>query len=174
MPALAPKFPQAAADAGLSQPPPQELAQRELAHWRGQLRFDAPGPRYSYQPGAERSYVRLPSPAGCEAWLICWPPGSRAPWHDHGSAAALATVLCGELRERVQASAAVRGSRTRSWRAGSVIEIAPYACHEVWNASVHTAYSVHVYTPRLDDMTFYTRTRTGELRVLHKEQAAQW
>jgi predicted metal-dependent enzyme (double-stranded beta helix superfamily) len=125
-----------------------------------------------YPRGAERSYVRLPSRAGCEVWLIAWPPGSGVPLHDHGEASALVTMLSGELQESLLPpdGPAVE----RSWRRHGSLEIPRYARHTVWNASEQTAYSLHVYTPQLAAMTFYERLASGELRALRSEEAAQW
>src|SRR5262245_56260335 len=62
-------------------------ASLELSHWRTRLRFDDLSQTCSvYARGAERAYLRLPSREGCETWLIVWPPGARAPLHDHGGA----------------------------------------------------------------------------------------
>lgn len=148
-------------------------ASLELSHWRTRLRFDDLSQTCSvYARGAERAYLRLPSREGCETWLIVWPPGARAPLHDHGGASALATVLSGELRESLQFGTGHWVERT--WRSGSRCEIAAHARHEVWNASENTAYSLHVYTPRLASMTFYERTREGGLRTLHSQRAEPW
>jgi predicted metal-dependent enzyme (double-stranded beta helix superfamily) len=147
-------------------------AQLELTHWRARLRFDDLESIDVYPRDAQRSYVRLPSRAGCEAWLIVWPPGSRAPLHDHGLASALASVLCGELSEALQHGTDPFIQRT--WRAGATVEIVQGARHEVWNPGERTAYSLHVYTPRLASMTYYERTEAGGLQVLHTERAENW
>lgn len=147
-------------------------AQLELSNWRASLRFEDLRASAVYPRGAQRSYVRLPSRAGCEAWLICWPAGARAPLHDHGGASALATMLVGELREWLQPYPG--SSIERCWRRDARIEIPTHARHEVWNDSEVTAYSLHVYAPRLASMTFYERTQSGELRALHSEDAQQW
>jgi Cysteine dioxygenase type I len=147
-------------------------AELELTQWRARLRFEDLNLAAVYPHGADRSYVRLPSRSGCEVWLICWPAGSRAPLHDHGEASALATMLHGELREwlKPEQDAAV----TRIWRGSETVEIPVHARHEVWNESEHTAYSLHVYAPRLASMTFYERAASGEMRALRREDAQQW
>lgn len=147
-------------------------ARSELARWRARLCFDDLETLGVYPRDAQRSYLRLPCRAGCEVWLIVWPPGSRAPLHDHGEAAAVASVLCGELSETVSLGSGP--FELRSWRAGATLEIPRGARHEVWNAGEHTAYSVHVYTPKLASMTFYERTDTGGLAPLRSEHAGQW
>jgi hypothetical protein len=153
-------------------PPALDLTTAELtlSAWRSRLRFEDLSACTVYPRGAERSYVRLPS-RGCEVWLICWPPGSMAPLHDHGSASALATMLSGELQEWLKP---IDGASVeRLWRSDATLEIPAFARHEVWNASEHTAYSLHVYTPRLQAMTFYERLASGELRVLRREDTGE-
>jgi len=147
-------------------------AELELSAWRTRLCFADLSACTVYPRGAERSYVRLPSRAGCEAWLICWPPGSSAPLHDHGEAGALVTMLSGELREWLQPPDGP--CIERSWHEDRSLEIPRHARHTVWNASEHTAYSLHVYTPHLASMTFYERLASGELRALRREGADQW
>lgn len=153
-------------------PPALAAAHLELSHWRTRLCFDELESIGLYPRDAQRSYVRLPSRAGCEVWLIVWPPGSRAPLHDHGTASALAAVLCGELHESLQIGQDPFIQRT--WRVGTALEIAHGARHEVWNQGEHTAYSLHIYTPRLASMTFYERTEAGGLQVLRSERAEDW
>jgi predicted metal-dependent enzyme (double-stranded beta helix superfamily) len=148
-------------------------ALRELDRWLSRLRFDDLHELVAdvYARGSQRSYVRLPSGQGCEAWLICWPPGSQAPLHDHGGAAGFASVLTGWLRECLYPNgrdAAGQGFE-RAWRSGAIVRVDPHACHEVSNISDSTAYSLHVYQPRLRSMTYYERTASGELRPVHSE-----
>ena len=147
-------------------------ARQELARWRARLRFDDLETLGVYPRDAQRSYLRLPSRGGCEVWLIVWPPGSRAPLHDHGEASAVASVLCGELCESLALGAGPFSER--SWQPGGLLEIPRGARHEVWNAGEHTAYSLHVYTPRLANMTFYERTPSGALAPLRSESAEDW
>ena len=152
--------------------PTESDARRELQRWRARLCFDELESIGVYPRDAQRSYVRLPSGSGCEVWLIVWPPGSRAPLHDHGPASAVASVLCGELQELLQVGSGPFVER--SWRAGATLAIPEGARHEVWNEGEQTAYSLHVYTPRLASMTFYERTQAGEVQVLRSEHAEDW
>jgi predicted metal-dependent enzyme (double-stranded beta helix superfamily) len=147
-------------------------ARRELSRWRARLCFDDLETLGVYPRDAQRSYLRLPSRGGCEVWLIVWPPGSRAALHDHGEASAVASVLCAELRESLALGAGPFSQRT--WQAGAVLEIPRGARHEVWNAGEQTAYSLHVYTPKLASMTFYERTPSGALTPLRSERAEDW
>jgi predicted metal-dependent enzyme (double-stranded beta helix superfamily) len=122
---------------------------------------------------AARSYLRLPVARSCEAWLIRWPAGSCAPLHDHGGARGVAAMVRGTLREWRTELGLVRSAK-RAWRYGDSIELAVGTCHEVHNLQRQTAYSIHVYEPRLERMTFYDRTLAGDLRPLRQEGASQW
>jgi len=155
-----------------SPPPALDVARRELKRWCARLRFDDLTNLHVYPRDTQRSYLRLPSGAGCETWLIVWPPGSRAPLHDHGEASAIASVLCGALSESIALGDGPFVER--SWDAGQMLEIPSGARHEVWNPGEHTAYSLHVYTPRLAAMTFYERTESGGLMALRSEGAGDW
>lgn len=122
----------------------------------------------------ERGYLALaPAAVRCEAWLIRWPPGTIAPLHDHGTAHGLAQVLSGALDETRFASSASR-ALYREWTPEQVIVLPVGACHEVRNVGAGVAYSIHVYAPRLEHMTFYDRGAAGELRPLRQELADQW
>jgi hypothetical protein len=127
------------------------------------------------QHGAvERAYWRLsPAAMRCEAWLIRWPAGSVAPLHDHGRAHGVARVLAGTLHELRFVPGAAR-PQAGTWHPGESIVIARGLCHEVRNTSERTAYSVHVYAPRLERMTFYDRGACGELRPVRQERSTQW
>jgi predicted metal-dependent enzyme (double-stranded beta helix superfamily) len=122
----------------------------------------------------ERAYSRLSAAGfGCEAWLIRWPPGSVAPLHDHGRARGVAQVVAGTLNElRFVPGSAV--PQLRDWRPGESIDLARGICHEVRNLAGHTAYSIHVYAPRLERMTFYDRGACGELRPVRQERSIEW
>jgi predicted metal-dependent enzyme (double-stranded beta helix superfamily) len=121
-----------------------------------------------------RSYALLEATrGGCEAWLICWPPGTGAPWHDHGSARGIARVLRGSLREERQLPCTTRALR-RAWRTDDVIELPQGVRHDVQNATRQAAYSIHVYDPQLLQMTFYQREVGGMLRPLRTEQSREW
>jgi predicted metal-dependent enzyme (double-stranded beta helix superfamily) len=122
----------------------------------------------------ERAYLRLaPAAIRCEAWLIRWPPGSLAPLHDHGAAHGVAHVLRGALHE-LRFTSGLAAARSRDWKPGAAIELALGTCHEVRNTGLLVAYSIHVYAPRLEHMTFYDRGATGELRPLRQERSREW
>jgi hypothetical protein len=149
------------------------LARRELARWQVRLGAMELG-AWAFQPRTGeggRWYLRLPSPQGCETWLIYWPPGSAAPLHDHGDASAVALVLRGELRER----ACAQGEWfERSWQAQSSVELPKHIRHTVWNEGKQAAYSVHVYAPGLASMTYYEHSAGGILRAIRTEESEAW
>jgi len=82
-------------------------------------------------------------------------------------------MVRGTLREWRTELGLVRSAK-RAWRYGDSIELAVGTCHEVHNLQRQTAYSIHVYEPRLERMTFYDRTLAGDLRPLRQEGASQW
>jgi predicted metal-dependent enzyme (double-stranded beta helix superfamily) len=123
---------------------------------------------------AERAYLRLESAAvRCEAWLIRWPPGTLAPLHDHGAAYGLAEVVAGALHE-LRFRHGLTAPQHRDWKPGQPIELALGTCHEVRNAELLVAYSIHVYAPRLEHMTFYDRGAAGELYPVRQERSREW
>ena len=146
-------------------------ARRDLARWQARL-ASLDLSQWQFLPrDDQRAYLRLPSAAGCETWLIRWPPGSRAALHDHGEASAVAVVLRGELRER----AFLHGECfERLWQTQLPIELPKHVRHAVWNESAEDAYSVHVYAPQLTSMTFYEHLADGSLKAIRSEGAEQW
>jgi predicted metal-dependent enzyme (double-stranded beta helix superfamily) len=122
----------------------------------------------------ERAYLRLePTAIYYEAWLIRWPPGSVAPLHDHGGAHGVAHVLGGALHE-LRFTPGLAAPQHRDWLPGAEIDLALGTCHEVRNTAQAVAYSVHVYAPRLERMTFYDRGAAGELRPVRQERSREW
>jgi predicted metal-dependent enzyme (double-stranded beta helix superfamily) len=153
----------------------QASARRVLEQWLRHIPRDAQFARLQRLWAAQscRRFLRLPTAEGLEAWFIGWPGGSLAPLHDHGSAAGVVGVLSGRLIESFQRPG-LDGWQERDWRAGQRLELASGLCHEVRNAGTQIAYSVHVYAPRLERMTFYDRTVEGGIRPIRVEHASQW
>jgi hypothetical protein len=152
----------------------RDVLRAEVLRWRKRLRFGSLLGLHSLARGTPRSYLRLPSAAQCEVWLICWPPGSRAPLHDHGGARGIASVLCGELQEVIYQRGDGPSWVERTWGPDALITLSSEACHEVFNPHDETAYSLHVYEPRLLSMTYYARTPAGGVEVLRSEGADRW
>src|SRR3954454_4523947 len=62
--------------------------------------------------GLDRRWLKLPTDAGWDAWLIGWPPGARTGWHDHQGSAGAFVLVQGRLTEWSVPSAD-RTSRSR-------------------------------------------------------------
>jgi len=156
-------------------PEARPSARRVLEHWLWQIPRDAQFRTLQQLWAAQpcRRFLRLPTTEGFEAWFIGWPGGSVAPLHDHGQASGVVGVLSGRLIESFHRPG-LEGWQERTWRAGQRLELASGVCHEVRNTGTRIAYSVHVYTPRLERMTFYDRTSEGGMQPIRVEQASQW
>ncbi|MGW9498556.1 cysteine dioxygenase [Streptomyces prasinus] len=132
-----------------------------------------------------RTWVRLDGPAGSEAWLIGWPPGTGTGWHDHGESLGAFMTASGELKEN---SLSVRlptdgwktlelndgVDRERRLAAGQGRAFGRHHVHEVLNESPEQhAVSVHAYYPPLPLMRRYSRTGPT-LRLEQVERPADW
>src|SRR5215471_14868219 len=110
-----------------------------------------------------RWYQRLTSDDDHEVWLLSWLPGQRTGFHDHGESSGAFTVARGTLRERTMPgrrpgpSAAVSREEVRTF--------GPWYIHDVINASVHPAVSVHAYSPPLTSMRHFGFGPAGLERV---------
>jgi Cysteine dioxygenase type I len=124
-------------------------------------------------PGV-RTWTSLDTPNGWDAWLIAWPEGSDTGWHDHQGSAGVFAVAQGSLTEfsvsgsrlaiaSSAGSTALPGDiaansgdvRTQRIDAGTPRTFGPKHIHHVVNEHPLTAYSVHVYAPRLRGMSRY-------------------
>jgi predicted metal-dependent enzyme (double-stranded beta helix superfamily) len=114
----------------------------------------------------ERLFVELDSSPYLQIWLLSWPAGTNAGWHDHDESAGAFLVVRGALRERT----AHGGQRTdRTLIAGEGRSFGPNHVHNVANVGVDTALSVHVYTPRLTALNHYAETPAGlQLKAVDK------
>jgi Cysteine dioxygenase type I len=133
----------------------------------------------------KRTWVRIEGPAGSEAWLIGWPPGTGTGWHDHGGSHGAFATATGALKED---SLAVR-LPTEGWRslelaegidrervltAGDARAFGENHVHEVRNESAgEHAVSVHAYYPPLPLMRRYSRTG-AVLRLEEVELPEEW
>jgi predicted metal-dependent enzyme (double-stranded beta helix superfamily) len=138
----------------------QGLAAREH-EWLGQVRY-----------GQDRRwYQRLAWNDDHEVWLLSWLPGQRTGFHDHGESSGAFTVARGTLRERTTPghrpgpSVPVHRGETRSFGAWYV--------HDVINASVQPAVSVHAYSPPLTSMRRF-EFGPGGLERVTTETTARW
>ncbi|TDC26228.1 cysteine dioxygenase [Streptomyces sp. 8K308] len=111
-------------------------------------------PLVRYDPSS-RWYHRLRTGPGYEVWLLSWVPGQGSGWHDHGESSGVYGVLAGALTE----TTADRGGRVLT--PGSLRVLAPGFVHEVVNASLEPAVSLHVYFPGLTQMRMHPRSRSA-------------
>ncbi|GAB2748567.1 cysteine dioxygenase [Kitasatospora kifunensis] len=130
---------------------------REIAadrdRWAPLVRYDA----------LTRWYARLETGPGYEVWLLSWLPGQSSGFHDHGAATGVLTVVQGELVERSltvpQQTAphygASGGESTRTLRPGGQRVFSAGYRHEVVNAALEPAVSIHLYSPGLTEMNQY-------------------
>ncbi|MEV7682494.1 cysteine dioxygenase [Streptomyces sp. NPDC088341] len=132
-----------------------------------------------------RTWIRLDGPAGSEAWLIGWPPGTGTGWHDHGGSHGAFATAAGALKEdSLAARLPTEGWKTlelaegvdreRKLTAGEGRAFGRHHVHEVRNESgADHAISVHAYFPPLPLMRRYSRTG-AVLRLEHVERPEEW
>ncbi len=123
----------------------------------------------------ERSWQLLAESESFEAWAIAWPAGGAIELHDHGLSAAAVVVAVGEITEtKVTAHGGVVRSWSRSVKAGGSFTVDPHEVHDVANLGASPALSVHVYSPRLSEMTYYEveNGRLVEIRKLEVSSSA--
>jgi hypothetical protein len=114
----------------------------------------------------ERRWVELDSSPYLQIWLLSWPVGTGTGWHDHGESAGAFLAVSGTLGEQT-----AHGHRhlRRTLAAGQGRAFAPNHIHNVFNVGLETAFSVHLYAPRLTSMTRYAVSPAG-LRVTAVDQ----
>ena len=110
------------------------------------------------QHSSERRWVELDSSPYLQIWLISWPAGTGTGWHDHGESAGAFLTVIGTLGEQT-----THGHRhiSRTLTGGQGRTFTPNHIHNVFNVGLQTAFSVHLYAPRLTSMTRYTVTPAG-------------
>jgi predicted metal-dependent enzyme (double-stranded beta helix superfamily) len=99
----------------------------------------------------ERSGRRIFWTPDYDVWLLRWPPGTRVTPHDHGDSAGAFAVVDGELIE-LRWHGSVPECRLVAAREAVAVERG--VVHDVV-ATNRVAYSVHVYSPPLEAMSFY-------------------
>ncbi len=108
-----------------------------------------------------RWWTKLVDDANVDVWLLSWLQSQETDLHDHGGSAAAFTVVQGALAEvRVGAYGAVDLSHVTAAER-SVQWVAPGVIHDVSNPFNVPAVSVHAYSPPLEQMTYYRRTKDG-------------
>jgi hypothetical protein len=106
----------------------------------------------------ERRWIEIESSRYLQIWLLSWPVGSETGWHDHGESKGAFLTVSGTLSEQV-AHGHRRIERTLSADEGRTF--GGEHVHNVTNAGLEPAVSVHLYTPRLIKMTRYAMTPAG-------------
>ncbi|MGQ0837518.1 cysteine dioxygenase [Actinokineospora sp.] len=109
----------------------------DRSRWRELLRYD---PDVRFVALVDRTDE-------LEVWLMSWLPGQSTDLHDHAQAAGAFTVVCGTLTERVARGASgERPSKVlHQVAAGQSRVFGPGYVHQVRNAGVDPAVSLHVY-----------------------------
>src|ERR1700728_3197082 len=106
-----------------------------------------------------RAYELLELSEDFEVWVIHWPTGGLLQLHDHGGSSGALWVVSGSLEEGTF-------SRTETYErrwvdAGQGISFGPEHVHDVVNHGTAVATSVHVYSPPMEKMTFFTPGSSG-------------
>ena len=106
----------------------------------------------------ERRWVELDSSPYLQIWLLSWPAGTGTGWHDYGETTGAFLTVSGALGE--QTADGHRHIR-RTLTAGEGRSFTPGHIHNVFNVGLETAFSVHLFAPRLTSMTRYAVTPAG-------------
>ena len=139
-----------------------EIAAAEQS-WRSIVHFSA----------EHRWYRRLVLAEDHEIWLLSWLPGQHTGFHDHGEARGAFAVAQGELRETLARPGRNR-VRNRCASAGSVTTFGAGHLHDVSNATITPAISVHAYSPPLTAMRRYEMTSEGLALVRTDRAELDW
>jgi rhodanese-related sulfurtransferase/mannose-6-phosphate isomerase-like protein (cupin superfamily) len=107
--------------------------------WMDKVRLRADG----------RWYERLYHGKDYDIWVISWLPGQSTGFHDHGASSGAFVVATGTLEEHRP------GERTRVIHPGEPHAFGPDLAHDVRNASLAPAISIHAYSPPLSEMNEY-------------------
>src|ERR1700722_19997234 len=96
-----------------------------------------------------RWYERLYHGPDHDIWVISWLPGQSTGFHDHGASSGAFIVAAGNLEEHRP------GEQARVVYAGEPRAFGPDYAHDVRNASLAPAISIHAYSPPLSEMNEY-------------------
>lgn len=137
------------------------------------LASSAEADAFDPRPG-ERGLLRLLRTEQIEAWLISWTPSSFLGLHDHGGSRGAFRVLDGRLDEMYTDGESRSPLQVAHLEQGAIRSFGPSHIHEVWNPSSVTALSVHVYSPPLHQMRFYSHEDQRFLEITRTETSAEW
>jgi mannose-6-phosphate isomerase-like protein (cupin superfamily) len=107
----------------------------------------------------ERAYELLELSAYFEVWVIHWPTDGLLSLHDHGGSSGALWVVSGALEEGSVSMG--RAVHRRTIEAGHGTSFGPEHVHDVVNTGTEVATSVHVYSPPMEKMTFFTLDDAG-------------
>lgn len=107
-----------------------------------------------------RWYALLHRRTNYDVWLLAWDPGHETDWHDHGGSSGSFAVARGQLVEQFRRPRSGLAGARRV-RDGAAVTFGPAHVHNVTHAGGAPALSVHVYSPALVAMTYYSRTAYG-------------
>jgi len=96
-----------------------------------------------------RWYDRLYLDPDYDIWLISWMPGQSTGFHDHGGSSGAFVVTTGILEELHP------GEQSRVIHPDKPYAFGPTYAHDVRNASLAPAISIHAYSPPLSEMNGY-------------------
>jgi rhodanese-related sulfurtransferase/mannose-6-phosphate isomerase-like protein (cupin superfamily) len=96
-----------------------------------------------------RWYERLYQSADYDIWAISWMPGQSTGFHDHGESSGAFMVATGVLEEHRP------GAEPLAILSGDSRAFDSDYAHDVRNASVAPAVSIHAYSPPLNEMNEY-------------------
>ncbi len=97
----------------------------------------------------QRWYERLYQGSDHDIWVISWLPAQSTGFHDHGASSGAFIVVTGTLEEHRP------GEQTRVIPPGQSRSFGPDYKHDVRNASLAPAISIHAYSPPLNEMNEY-------------------
>jgi hypothetical protein len=152
----------------------RRLSSAELLHLVGeicdQITLERP------TPGSieGRRYIRLFRTDTVEAWIIAWASSAYVGLHDHGDSRGAYQVVSGQLRE--VSTDLIEGGplTTLRLRPSTRRSIEPRHVHDLWNPTSEPALSVHVYSPPLRTMNFYSDKPPTYLAKLRTETEGEW
>ena len=113
---------------------------------------------------AGRWYERLYLGPDYDIWVISWLPGQSTGFHDHGASSGAFVVATGTLEEHRP------GEPTRVIYADKPRAFGPDYTHDVRNASLAPAISIHAYSPPLSEMNEYELDGS---RLVPRERASE-
>jgi hypothetical protein len=104
----------------------------------------------------ERRWVELDSSPYLQIWLHSWPAGAETGWHDHDESAGAFLAVSGTFSEQ---TALGDDHIQTTFIGGQGRPFPPWHFHNVSNVGLDTAFSVHLFTPRLTRTPRYALTR---------------